>query len=77
MKENIKPCPFCGSTEIHIVEWVSNGHEIALVECMVCEAKTRGFKKDPIESHEKKAIMAWNRRANETACEHRDRSERA
>ena len=63
MKEDLKPCPFCGSTQIQIQNFVYYGNETAFVECMECEAKTRWFKKDPAESHIKKATIAWNKRA--------------
>ena len=49
------PCPFCGSLKLH---FTSNGAETNFVECVMCGAS------GPAENHERKAVIAWNRRAS-------------
>lgn len=57
----LKPCPFCGSVEIHTYEptMYEMGND-ASVNCenSVCEAEVRGRTL-------KEAISKWNRRVNE------------
>lgn len=61
MTEKLRPCPFCGSTEIHIYE--PTAYEVgndASVNCEnpICGAEVRA-------STLKMAIAKWNRRVNE------------
>ena len=52
-KTKLKPCPFCGSRAILIVD-PDNGR--SLVECSGCYVNIRGRAREM-------AIAAWNRRA--------------
>lgn len=58
-KIEIKPCPFCGSTEIEI-------EDNAYMRCTSCGASS-GWKDSPVE-----AIEAWNSRSTENKSEHID-----
>lgn len=53
MNEELKPCPFCGSTK---VESTFMGHGALAVLCYECEAE------GPPRENEKDAIAAWNKR---------------
>lgn len=53
-RQELKPCPFCGSTEIVLSNW-----GLYRCWCTNCLAKTDD------EILEKDAIKAWNRRAEE------------
>lgn len=55
MSEKLKPCPFCGSNDVEIVE----SFDGLCVLCGNCEATSNDFGK--IED----AIKAWNRRATD------------
>ena len=67
--ENIKihsrPCPFCGSTDIHLVRtWFSNDdgfimYDSHLIRCGECLASSGSF--DSIED----AYNAWEKRASD------------
>ena len=53
MSDALKPCPFCGSNEVHVVEagpgnWVS---------CLDCDSD------GPVVGTIEKAVAAWNTRA--------------
>lgn len=64
--ENLKPCPFCGAKNTQ-VRWIgfsyarmACGYDAGYRgECCECYAITAAF------DHEKDAIAAWNRRAND------------
>lgn len=58
-KLELKPCPFCGGTEIEM-------EDNAYMRCTSCGASS-GWKYDPVE-----AIEAWNNRATENKSEHID-----
>ena len=53
MKNELKPCPFCGSTEIK----VDDDQGFYFVYCDQCVCETAKY------VTEDKAIEAWNRRA--------------
>ena len=65
----IKPCPFCGSKNIRINAY---GFGYYSVECLSCGVETERYKNISkylegnlsIEKKAKKAIEAWNRRAD-------------
>lgn len=57
MPNELKPCPFCGSKRIHLVDASELGNN--WVRCDNCE--TEG----PCHLTEQNAIEAWNRRAGE------------
>ena len=50
----LKPCPFCGTSNCEIV---SNGHDSQFVECMFCGAS------GPAHENHDETTEAWNRRA--------------
>lgn len=62
MSEELKPCPFCGSTDIDIVRCDDGccGALIRWFECCSC-----GCEKPPDKSHptDNEAIESWNRRS--------------
>ena len=70
----LKPCPFCGETELLKVELIEHDAErrplgfrwTGHVVCLNCFAKcgTHGFNFDA-DSARKTTISAWNRRAYE------------
>jgi len=53
MSEKLKPCPFCGSTEIDADGWVSNGGATG-PECCDCGATAM-------------SVHDWNRRVHAPA----------
>lgn len=61
MNEALKPCPFCGSTDVKLFQFTQGDYEEELycVECVGCEADT-GYKYS-----EDEAVAAWNSRVIE------------
>ena len=58
---DLKPCPFCGSESVDVIEHKS--HMLAStfgVICLQCEAQTKQF-----FTAKRTAIRAWNRRAKD------------
>lgn len=54
----LKPCPFCGSEDLHIDYEIENGSpKTFYVVCMNC------FAQGPFHYTEKIAIDAWNKRS--------------
>ena len=49
----LKPCPFCGSSNIEIVEWIPSSYS---VQCLNCEARTSR------EYSKTLSIERWNTR---------------
>lgn len=61
MENKLKPCPFCGSNDIHygfVLVWDLTYTKRHYVECGNCGANTDEFK------NEECAIEAWNRRVD-------------
>lgn len=56
--EKLKPCPFCGSDNVHLSHWTDQ----AYVYCANCMIKTDVYLHSGCD---KKAVEAWNRRADE------------
>lgn len=54
-RSNLKPCPFCGSTDI--CGYLQTEEFVFYVMCEKCESMTGVYKT------EDEAWMAWNRRA--------------
>jgi Lar family restriction alleviation protein len=54
MKEELKPCPFCGSNDLDLC-YVPKSH---WVSCNVCNAEGPNGNYSTV----KKAIAAWNKR---------------
>ncbi len=52
--ENLKPCPFCGCTDIKVIS--NDTNDIFFVSCEACES-SGSCKSDP-----EWAIKAWNDR---------------
>ncbi len=53
----LKPCPFCGSEEVHVVSYMpSKSHDVT---CGKCETK------GPVSKDRDEAIKAWNKRVKE------------
>lgn len=53
MEEKLKPCPFCGSTDL------CDGYtaKMRYIACFECSAE------GPLEKTKKQAIDAWNKRS--------------
>lgn len=65
MNEHLKPCPFCGSSEIQLTAQVMGmnvAREDLMVQCMDCDAIGPQISSNENESKHK-AIEAWNKRA--------------
>ena len=61
MIDKLKPCPFCGSEDVKLLEEVEiQGVLACFVNCRSCNACGSMF----LTSKKKEAIAAWNRRAN-------------
>ena len=56
MQNELKPCPFCGSTNIDITEYAA---VMVFVQCDDCGATFPHF------DGKEEAVSAWNRRAND------------
>ena len=54
--DELKPCPFCGSTDIEIAWFGKYGESVICLECGGTGAQY---------TDRAKAIIAWNKRANE------------
>lgn len=61
----LKPCPFCGGTDIRIKRDLTCGFETFSVQCMVCDAPQN------YHDSERGAIDAWNTRAERTCKQKR------
>ena len=53
--EELKPCPFCGDTDIEIIE-PSECYDEFEVQCQECGARSEW------ENSKEKAVANWNRR---------------
>ena len=62
MEEKLKPCPFCGSTDLHITaqEAIDNT-DILFIHCKNCDACGPSVEEGKDEYEE--AIAAWNKRS--------------
>ena len=67
MMAELKPCPFCGG-EAELKKYMcSLGNDgYYVVECKICGAKGKAIRNTSFisENDEKRAIEAWNRRAD-------------
>ena len=68
----IKPCPFCGGTEIYLYTRGVRYGKIAYAKCEVCGATSKAFSYydegkeiNPNDIGFQKALAAWNRRTPE------------
>lgn len=57
MKNELKPCPFCGCEAVAIVDKNSNYHGVT---CMNCTARIFGY------STKELSVNAWNKRKPQT-----------
>ena len=69
-KEELKPCPFCGSDRISHVQYYEFDEIVNYVLCMECRARTRPLRRtiksaELQKEFEQKAAEYWNRRAND------------
>lgn len=71
MMNKLKPCPFCGSTDVEVINALEEQPEMELigltkdnwnVVCNECHAF------GGTQRTEAEAIEAWNRRANDEYC---------
>ena len=56
MNDELKPCPFCGSVNLSVLDYESRHR----VECPFCGTRTGNY------NSEQDAIEAWNRRVQPT-----------
>lgn len=64
---DLKPCPFCGSTNVKIYSWQDGG---ICVKCLECHCQTQAHSDyNTVEAKKESAyeivVKAWNRRAKE------------
>lgn len=62
VKEELKPCPFCGNTaeiEVFEVKKLFRTVRVYFIECKCCKNRTE------IKLDKKDSITAWNRRVND------------
>ena len=57
MSEELKPCPFCGSSDLAVMELLSRGFRI---ECQGCGAYS------PIKKDGPSLLHAWNTRVDDS-----------
>lgn len=62
MGDELKPCPYCGSTQVKLVE----GEECAYVQCLAFSMHRGGFV-DGDNNAAYEAIALWNTRASPPA----------
>ena len=65
--EQLKPCPFCGSTNVKIFAWSDGG---ICVKCLDCYCQTQASNDMCIsdakrQSAFEKIVEAWNRRVTD------------
>ena len=68
MAEQLKPCPFCGCTDIYITFEHGYLDDSAIVFCNNCKVSVKVEENDQEGFNEKtakRAVEAWNRRAGE------------
>ena len=70
MSDELKPCPFCGSLKINIIEEFSiTDHVIYHTECCYCSVSLYNQKGINTTAcgfpSKKRALKAWNTRHNE------------
>ena len=69
MNRFLKPCPFCGSTNVYITyEWGRN-NDTSVIFCDECKVSVKLEENDGEgcnDKTERKAAEAWNRRADKT-----------
>lgn len=73
MREELKPCPFCGGKAV--IKAVNRNQGLTIwCQCPKCGARTEGYCPDTnkeddtmenIEECKKRAIEAWTRRVND------------
>lgn len=73
MREELKPCPFCGGEAV--IKAVNKNYGFTIwCQCQKCGAKTEGYCPntnnedatiDNIENCKNRALEQWNRRAND------------
>lgn len=61
MKEELKPCPFCGE-EARLINKCAAFEKVSCVICTKCGARTKDFSISTKWSSDQEAIEAWNRR---------------
>lgn len=62
----LRPCPFCGGTNITYDQFIRDGREVI---CRDCKASVHAFNPDA----NAKAIAAWNTRSDAALREHAER----
>ena len=61
--EKLKSCPFCGG-DAEISQGRFDGKDTSYVMCRKCAAQGEFFFVSPKYASNERAILAWNRRAN-------------
>jgi Lar family restriction alleviation protein len=73
MSEELKPCPFCGGSNVELTEFAKLGsesrwHRVSCLDCEMFGPATQGcslnyWGADTIEKVAQEAAVAWNTRA--------------
>lgn len=68
MSEQLKPCPFCGG-KAELCAGAHMGRSAIFIQCQKCGAQTKYYidfqMMNGLTPTQKKAIEAWNRRADQ------------
>ena len=64
MSGKLKPCPFCGSSNVRL-RWTALFTTEYEVRCLTCGVRTMRYKGDDADDVKLMAKKAWNRRVTE------------
>lgn len=56
----LKPCPFCGFSEIKLEKYHNNEGYTIIIHCPNCHIETQSYRSKEYTNPEKEAVKAWN-----------------